>query len=68
MTDSDLAGRELGFAISSKLKNKEVLWASYEYGKIYPHDAKDAGDMSDQEIKQCINNAVSDIEYRSWNP
>ena len=68
MTDSDEAGRKLGFNIADRLRNKEVLWASYEYGKIYPHGAKDAGDMSDNEIKQCINNAVSDIEYRSWNP
>ena len=68
MTDSDEAGRQLGFDIANKLRNKNILWASYGYGKIYPHDAKDAGDMTDEEIKQCINNAVSDIEYRSWNP
>lgn len=67
MTDADTAGRELGFSIANKLRNKDILWASYEYGKIYPHDAKDAGDMSDEEIKTCIKNAVSDIEYRSWN-
>jgi len=66
MTDSDLAGRELGLSIANRLKNKDLLWASYEYGKIYPHDAKDAGDMTDEEIKACIVNAVSDIEYRSW--
>jgi hypothetical protein len=42
------------------------LWASHEYGKIYPHSAKDAGDMTDEEIKLCINNAVSNIEYQSW--
>jgi hypothetical protein len=68
MTDSDQAGRDLGISISSKLRNKDILWASYEYGKIYPHDAKDAGDMTDEEIKACIKNAVSDIEYRSWTP
>lgn len=68
MTDSDEAGRKLGFNIADRLRNKEVLWTSYEYGKIYPNGAKDAGDMSDDEIKQCINNAVSDIEYRSWTP
>lgn len=67
MTDNDIAGRELGRSISSKLRNKDILWASYEYGKIYPHDAKDAGDMTDEEIKACIKNAVSDIEYRTWN-
>ena len=68
MTDADLAGRELGLSIANRLKNKDLLWASYEYGKIYPHDAKDAGDMTDEEIKACIKNAVSNIEYQSWNP
>ncbi len=67
MTDADTAGRELGKSIASKLKFKDLLWASYEYGRIYPHDAKDAGDMTDEEIKTCIKNSVSDIEYRSWN-
>jgi DNA primase len=67
MTDSDLAGRELGLSIANKLRMKNILWSSYSYGKIYPHDAKDAGDMTDEEIKACIKNAVSDIEYRSWN-
>jgi len=67
MTDSDLAGRELGYSIASKLKFKDLLWASCEYGKIYPHGAKDAGDLTDEEIKACIKNSVSDIEYRSWN-
>jgi DNA primase len=67
MTDADLAGRELGSSISNKLRMKDILWASFSYGKIYPHDAKDAGDMTDEEIKACIKNAVSDIEYRSWN-
>lgn len=66
MTDADQAGRELGLSISSKLRNKDILWASCSYGKIYPHDAKDAGDMTEEEIKLCINNAVSDIEYKSW--
>jgi len=66
MTDADLAGRELGHAIANKLRNKNILWASYEYGRIYPHNAKDVGDMTDQEIVQCIKNAVSDVEYRTW--
>ena len=67
MTDADLAGRELGLSIANKLRMKDILWASCGYGKIYPHDAKDAGDLTDEEIKFCIKNAVSDIEYRSWN-
>ena len=67
MTDADQAGRDLGKSIVTKLKFKDLLWASCEYGKIYPHDAKDAGDLTDEEIKACIKNSVSDMEYRSWN-
>ena len=67
MTDADQAGRDLGKSIGSKLKFKDLLWASHEQGKIYPHGAKDAGDLTDEEIKACIKNSVSDIEYRSWN-
>ena len=67
MTDADEAGRALGLSIANKLRNKDILWASYEYGKIYPHDAKDVGDMTDEEIKACIKNSVSDLEYRSWS-
>jgi hypothetical protein len=68
MTDADQAGRELGMTIANKLRNKDILWASHSYGKIYPSNAKDAGDMTDEEIATCIKNAVSDIEYRTWNP
>ena len=67
MTDADQAGRELGNAIANKLKFKNILWASEGYGKIYPHNAKDAGDMTDEEIVFCIKNAVPDVEYRTWN-
>ena len=67
MTDADLAGRDLGLSVANKLRTKDILWASYSYGKIYPHDAKDVGDMTDEEIIHCIKNAVSDIEYRTWN-
>jgi DNA primase len=66
MTDADEAGRELGRSISSKLRNKDISWASFGYKEIYPNKAKDAGDLTDQEIKICIKNSVSDIEYRSW--
>ena len=66
MTDADEAGRELGMSIANRLNTKDVLWASYDYGKIYPHDAKDVGDMTDEEIKACIKNSVSHIEYVGW--
>ena len=59
-------GRDLGNSISNKLKNKDVQWASYDYKVIYPHGAKDMGDMTDAEIKQCIENSVPNYEYSSW--
>ena len=60
-------GRDLGMAIANTLRNKNVLWASYDYKQIYADGAKDAGDMSDSQIEQCINNSVSHLEYLSWN-
>lgn len=59
-------GRSLGRKIANSLKGKEVLWAAYEDGEIYPHGAKDVGDMTDDEIKQCVNNAVSTFEYDNF--
>jgi DNA primase len=63
MTDSDAAGRSLGNTIASKLRNKNVLWAKYSSGVVYPHNAKDVGDLTDEEIKTCVKNAVSHFEY-----
>lgn len=62
-TDADDAGRKLGKELAYKLKNKELLWASYDKGIIYPHGAKDIGDMTNEEISQCITNAVPHFEY-----
>lgn len=59
-------GRDLGTTIAAGLNKKRVLWASYEEGMVYPHGAKDAGDMTDDEIRQCIHNAVSNYEYNEW--
>lgn len=59
-------GRALGEKIYTKMHNKRIKWASYEYGIIYPHEAKDVGDMTEQEIKQCIENAVSHAGMLIW--
>ena len=64
MTDADQAGRELGITLANSLKNKEILWAAYSNDTIYPHDAKDVGDMTEEEITTCIENALADYEYR----
>lgn len=63
MTDNDAAGKALGNTIATKLKNKNILWARYDHNIIYPHLAKDVGDMTDEEIKQCIKNAIPHLEY-----
>ena len=65
-TDADEAGRKLGMEIATKLPNKDISWASFDTEVIYPNGAKDVGDLTDQEIKSCIKNAVSHFEYISW--
>ena len=65
-TDADEAGRKLGKEIAFKLKNKDIMWASYSEGIVYPHDAKDVGDLTETEIYQCMKNATSNFEYLNW--
>lgn len=59
-------GRDLGATIAAGLHRKEILWASYADKMVYPHDAKDAGDMTDDEIRQCLRNAVPHYVYDGW--
>jgi DNA primase len=63
MTDNDQAGRALGSTIANKLRNKNILWAKYDHEIIYPHHAKDVGDLTDEEIKICVKNAIPHFEY-----
>lgn len=60
-------GRDLGRSIADALSHKKVLWAAYDDKVVFPHDAKDASDMTDEEIRQCLRNAVSHVEYSLWN-
>lgn len=60
-------GRSLGLTIARRLPRKQILWASYEPGMIYPRGAKDAGDMTVDEIRSCIKNAVTNFTYTQWN-
>jgi len=66
MTDADEAGRKSGHTLSGMLRNTKVEWAIHDWGVIYPRDAKDAGDLTEEEIRHCINNAVSDVAYKSY--
>lgn len=56
-------GRELGHSLELGLRKLTVDWAYYGKGVVYPRGLKDATDMSDQEIRQCVNGAISSIEY-----
>ena len=60
-------GRELGRAIANQLPNKRIMWAAYDDTCVFPHNAKDASDMTDDEIRQCLRHAVSNLEYSQWN-
>lgn len=59
-------GRDLGHTIAKELSNKKIYWASFDEGIVYPNDAKDVGDMEDNEIVQCIRNKASNFIYNSW--
>jgi hypothetical protein len=60
-------GRDLGMSIANTLKGKDIEWAMFDDKTVYPHEAKDAGDLTDLEIVQCIKNAMSHVEYTSQN-
>jgi DNA primase len=60
-------GRDIGQKIVDAMKGKKVLWASYGHKQVYARGVKDAGDMTSQEIRQCVKNAVSNLEYQRWN-
>jgi 5S rRNA maturation endonuclease (ribonuclease M5) len=66
MMDADKPGRKAGHTLSAMLRSMRVEWAIHDWGVIYPHGAKDAGDMTDEEIRYVINNAVSDVAYKSY--
>lgn len=59
-------GRRLGRTIADKMVGKRILWAAWDYKIVYPHDAKDAGDLTDLEIASMVREAVTDFEYTSW--
>lgn len=60
-------GRDLGRAIQQRLPNKKVMWAAYDDTVVFPHGAKDASDMTDDEIRQCLRNAITNLEYSKWS-
>lgn len=59
-------GRVLGASIAEKLRGIRISWATYSDTEIYPRDVKDATDMIDDEIRQCLRNAISNSDYMAW--
>jgi len=59
-------GRDLGRQLVRGMPNKKILWAAYDDTCVFPNGAKDAGDMTDEEIRQCLRNAVSNLQYELW--
>lgn len=59
-------GRDLGKKIADKMSGRNVKWAAYDHKIIYPDGCKDAGDMTTDQIRQCIRNCVSNLDYDSW--
>jgi DNA primase len=55
-------GRILGESIANKLSNKKIAWARYSGDEWFPDGKKDPTAMTDDEIRQCINNEVSNFE------
>lgn len=60
-------GRDLGRSIAQRLPNKKIMWAAYDDTCVFPHGAKDASDMTDDEIRHCLRNAVSNLTYSQWS-
>lgn len=61
-------GRALGWSIVERMPGKRVLWAVYNDDEIYPiigreKPVKDASDMTDDEIRTCLRNAVPTFRY-----
>lgn len=55
-------GRETGQKIADGFV-REVWWAITDANTIYPHGAKDAGELTENEIRIMIENAVPDYEF-----
>lgn len=59
-------GRELGERIVKAFPHKKVMWAAYDDTCVYPHQAKDATDLTDDEIRQCLTGAIGNFAYSRW--
>lgn len=58
-------GRDTGQKIATLVKGKQIKWATLGYKRVYD-GAKDAGDMTIQQIREAIQGAVTNMEYQRW--
>ncbi len=56
-------GRALGEKIAAALPEKRIKWAMYDLGEVYPSGCKDPGDLTQEQLKRCIDGAVTNFEY-----
>lgn len=59
-------GRALGEKIQNDLDDIRVRWAAYSDGVFYPHGAKDPGELTKEEVEQCLSNKISHPTYLNW--
>lgn len=60
-TDWDTAGRKLGHNIEEAFPHKDIKWAGID--GVYPRMVKDAADLTDEEVRQSLRDAISRFEY-----
>ena len=56
-------GLDIGKRLVAELPMNNVRWADSGQGTRYFNGAKDAGDMTDDEIKQCIEGALTNYQF-----
>lgn len=66
MCQGHAPGRDLGFKIAESLPRLKISWATYDDKHVYAKNVKDAAAMSDEEIRQCLRNAIGHFEYLDW--
>lgn len=67
MHDNDDAGVSSANRLPALVRGLKVEWALYDWEERFPNGAKDAGDMTDEDIAKCIHNSVPDLAYRSYH-
>lgn len=66
MCQGHAPGRDLGMKIAESLPRLRISWATYDDKHVYANNVKDAAAMTDDQIRQCLRNAISHFEYLDW--